>query len=224
MLIVSEFVKGEGSEATAWVCDCCVRALTTDQIPKLSLANNLWIGPSPHQLAMLTLPEQLLVSRHYPRCYVIKLYPRDGHVSNPEHLQRGITGNATLYNMNTEKIVEMLQGQLLPQPAKQLASVLAITYIGTKKLPKAWLKSTFRVWRQVVLEALMWLKSNNVMYNDIVISEERLQSLPVDDVPMEISAVIRQEMNDEVVMKERAGYVPSDVLFDESECYVFYEL
>ncbi|KAF8119738.1 hypothetical protein EV363DRAFT_1147865, partial [Boletus edulis] len=168
------------------VCDACVRALSSDQLPKLCLANNLWIGQVPHELAILTLPEQLLVSRHYPRCYVVKLYPRNGHVSNPEHLQRGMMGNVTLYNMNTDKVVEMLEGQLLPQPAIQLSSVLAVTYIGSKKLPKTWLKSTFRVRRRVVYEALTWLKTNNEMYRDIVISPERLQSLPEDDIPLEV--------------------------------------
>ncbi|KAF8120375.1 hypothetical protein EV363DRAFT_1084715, partial [Boletus edulis] len=178
MLLLSERVTGEGGEGKGWVCNECLRALKLNTTPKFALANNMWIGKVPHQLAVLTLPEQLLISRHYPRCYVVKLYPRDGHISNPEHLQRGMVGNVTLYNMNTEAIVEMLEGQLMPQPAVQLASVLAITYIGSKKLPKAWLKSTFRVRRSIVYEALIWLKANNEMYQDITICRERLDSLP----------------------------------------------
>ncbi|KAF9238950.1 hypothetical protein BU15DRAFT_88188 [Melanogaster broomeanus] len=127
---------------------------------------------------------------------VCVLYPRDGHVSNPEHLQHGMAGNVTLYNMNTEAIIEMLEGQLLPQPAAQLASVLAITYIGSKKLPKSWLKSTFR--------------ANNEVYQDIVISSECICCLPEDDIPFEMSAVIRHENDKEVAVRERAGYVPID--------------
>lgn len=207
MLLLKEFIKDEVSNARGWVCNECLHALQANTLPKFALANNLWIGEIPHELAMLTLPEQLLVSRHYPRCYVVKLYPRGGHATNPDHLQRGMTGNVTLYNMNTDAVVEMLEGQLMPQSATQLASVLAITYIGARKLPKTWLKSTFRVRRQVVYEALLWLKENNGIYHDVVMCPERLQRLPEDDVPNEILEVIRHEPNDEVVEKERAGYV-----------------
>jgi len=94
---------------------------------------------------MLTLPEQMLIAQHFPRCYVVKLYPWDGRVSNPSLLQRGLVGNVTLYNLNVNAVTAMLEGQMLPHPAIQLASVLAITFIGSKKLPKTWLKTTFQV-------------------------------------------------------------------------------
>ncbi|KAF8123281.1 hypothetical protein EV363DRAFT_1088543, partial [Boletus edulis] len=177
-LMLSDCITGEDAGAEGWLCNECLRALKANTTPKLALANNMWIGEVPHELAVLTLPEQLLIARHYPRCYVVKLYPRDGHISNPEHLQRGMAGNVTLYNMNTDAIVGMLEGQLMPQPVVQLASVLAITYIGQKNLPKSWLKSTFRVRRSKVYDALVWLKTNNEMFKDIVICPERLNCLP----------------------------------------------
>ncbi len=127
-------------------------------MPKFALANNLWLGDIPTELSVLTLPEQLLIARHFPRCYVVKLYPRGGRVCDPSQVQRGLSGNVTLYNMNTNAIVEMLDGQRLPHPSIQLVSVLGITFVGTMKLPKNWLKSTFCVWWDVVREALLWLK------------------------------------------------------------------
>ncbi|KAH7930556.1 hypothetical protein BV22DRAFT_1000478 [Leucogyrophana mollusca] len=127
--------------------------------------------------------------------------------THPDHLQRGILGNVSLYNMNMDAVARMLEGQLLPQPAAVLASVLAITYVGTKKLPKTWLKSTFRVRRRVVYEALIWLKKNNPIFADIEISGERLNGLPEDDVPDEITSVMHQEMA-EGVNQEGEGYVP----------------
>ena len=188
--LIPEFISREGSEASAWVCDSCNQALTSGCLLKLSLANNLWIGKVPHELAILTLPEQLLVLRHFPQCYVVKLYPRDGHVSNTAHLQHGIIGNVTLYNMNMDAVSSMLEGQLLLHPAIQLSSVLVVTYIGLKKLPKSWLKATFRVRRCVVYEALVWLKRNNMMYKDIIVSSEWLQSILEDDVPYEITVTV----------------------------------
>lgn len=210
MLLAKHGIEGDGASAVAWVCNECSRALTNNSMPKHALANNLWIGDVPHELAILTLPEQLLVSRYFPRCYVFKLYPKDHHASNPNHLQRGMTGNVSLYNMNTDAVVMMLEGQLLPHPAVSLASVIAVTYVGTKKLPKTWLKSTFRVRRRIVYEALMWLKCHNEIYKDIAISDEHLSGLPEDDVPMEILSIVRHETDVGLVQKESAGYVPCD--------------
>ncbi|KAI9566421.1 hypothetical protein HD554DRAFT_2274986 [Boletus coccyginus] len=211
MLLACEFLKGDGEGTRGWVCNECSRALQGDSTPKLSLANNLWIGKIPHELAILTLPEQLLISRHYPRCYIVKLYPCDGYVGNSDHLQRGsLAGNVTLYNMNTDTIVDMLEEQLLPQRSTDLASVLAVTYVGSKKLPRSWLKSMFCIRHCIVYEALLWLKTNNVMFRDIEISLERLHDLPEDDMPFEISATIHQEVDDNIVIKEHEGYVPPD--------------
>jgi len=179
-------------------------------LPKHALANNLWLGKVPHELSMLTLPEQLLISRHFPRCYVVKLYPWEGWAFNPKHLQQGIKGNVSLYNMNTNAIVEMLEGQLLPHPAMQLASVLVVTLVGSNKLPKKWLKTIFRVRRRVVFEALWWLKRNNELYRDIVISYKRLQNLPEDDIPVQLVAGMQHEPSGDLAAKEQESYIPSD--------------
>ena len=48
----------------------------------------MWLGDPPLVLRKLTFAEMLLIARHYPRCYVFKLYPKDGmRGSNPAHLQ-----------------------------------------------------------------------------------------------------------------------------------------
>ncbi|KIK80330.1 hypothetical protein PAXRUDRAFT_36221 [Paxillus rubicundulus Ve08.2h10] len=107
-----------------------------------------------------------------------------------------MSGNVTLYNMNTNAVMQMLEGQLMPQPATQLASVLAVMYVGMRNLPKTWLKSTFHVHCEVVYEALVWLKQNNKIYEDII--------------PVELSGAILHEANDEIVERERAGYVRHD--------------
>ena len=58
------------------VCMECFRALKSDKIPTFALANGLWIGTVPHELAYLTLPEQLLIAKYFPATYIIKLYPK----------------------------------------------------------------------------------------------------------------------------------------------------
>lgn len=69
-------------------------------------------------------------------------------------------------------VVSMLEGALLPQGIGMLSSVLAITFIGTHKLPSDWLMHTFKVRRQAVYEALQWLQEHNILYQDIDISHE----------------------------------------------------
>ncbi|CAK5266163.1 unnamed protein product [Mycena citricolor] len=191
------------------LCSDCSSSLAQpgDKPPKHSLANNMWIGKTPWQLQVLTFPEQLLVALIYPRVFVFKLHPRIGG-RDPSKLQRGMRGTVSTYDLDTDGIASMLAGDLMPRPPAVLASVLSVTYIGVGKLPKNWLRSTFRVRRQVVYEALNWLKNNNPKYyGHIKIDGHRIAALPEDDVPLEISTLVRQSEDITVVERECDGYV-----------------
>lgn len=200
---------------SCWMCFECLRPLERGTMPKFAIANNLWVGDVPSELTGLTIPEQLLIARHYPRCYIFKLFPRDVdyHVP-PDRLYSGMAGNASLYDLNTQEVVEMLKGQRMPSPVGSLASVIAITFVGKRKLPADWLKKTFRVRRQVVFDALLWLRSHNPIYGDIEIDNVRLEELPEDDVPQELLSVVRQEEDEEMAEKERESYVAAEFEFE----------
>ena len=88
--------------------------------------------------------------------------------------------------------------------------MLAVTFVSSKKLPKGWLKTMFCVRRCVVHDALLWLKANNVLYQDIVISEDRIGQLPLDDVPVELVAVMVQEEDESVATNEQESYVMAE--------------
>ena len=194
-----------------WMCFECIRPLERRTLPKLSLANNLWIGDVPSILTGLSIPEQLLIARHYPRCYIFKLFPRDIDNHIPlDQLYSGMAGNASLFELNTQEVVQMIRGQRMPSSVRTLASIIAITFVGSKKLQKDWLKKTFRVRRGVVYDALAWLRVHNPIYGDIEIDEDRLKELPEDDVPEELLTVIRRENDDELAEKERESYLLAD--------------
>jgi hypothetical protein len=53
-------------------------------------------------------------------------------------------GNISLYELNTDAVVQMLEGQLMPHKGATLTSVIAVTFVGSKVF-KNWLKSTFCV-------------------------------------------------------------------------------
>jgi len=195
-------VNGQG-----WVCQECARSLRGGKLPKYALNNNMWLGDPPLALRKLTFAENLLIAQHHACCYVFKLYPKDVlHGHHPAQLQRAMAGNVTLYEVNTTQVASMLEGALLPQGVVTLSSILAITFIGTRRLPSDWLSRTFRVRRQAVHDALLWLHEHNELYGDIQISGDRLALLPDDSIPEEIEAVIRYEKDETAAIKEREGY------------------
>lgn len=173
------------------VCRSCLPVdelkKSTKSPPRLALANQLWIGPVPWQLQILTFPEQLLVSLIFPRVFVFKLFPkRVGGVRDVSSLQRAMRGHVSSYELDSQGIMSMVEGKLMPRPPVILATLISVTFIGLGTLPKDWIHSTFRVRRQVVFDALSWLKQNNpTYYGDIEISTSRIQDLPGDDVPDE---------------------------------------
>ena len=206
--ILRQLLEIDEKGVSCWMCSECISALKQRMLPKFALANNLWIGEVPSQLSMLTIPEQLLIAQHYPRCYIFKLFPRDADIHlPPDQLHSGMAGNASLFEMNTQQVVKMLNGQRMPTPVTTLASIIAITFIGSRKLPQDWLKTTFRVRREVVYEVLKWLHENNPIYADIVIDYGRLEELPENGVPEELLTVVRHKMDEELGQRERESYI-----------------
>lgn len=196
------------------ICGDCMGALCqkADKPPALSLANNLWIGPVPWHLEVLTFPEQMLIALLYPRVFVFKLFPKDADFRPGEDtLQRGMRGTVSTFEMDVAGVSGMTQGNLMPRPPSILPLVISVTFIGRGQVPKRKLRSIFRVRRRFIFEALCWLKYNNPKYyGDIVIDGSRIQSLPDDDVPDEILGIMRQNTDEGLVEQESAGYVPND--------------
>ena len=217
-VVLRHLLQTDEGGISCWMCFDCIRALERHNLPKLSLANNLWVGEVPFELTGLSIPEQLLIARHYPRCYIFKLFPRDVDVHvPPDQLYAGMAGNASLFELNTQEVVEMLIGQRMPSPVWTLSSMITITFICGKKLPMDWLKKTFRVRCMVVYDALVWLKHHNPVYGDICIDDGRLKELPEDDVPEELLMVVRQEYDDEVAVNERESYLTTELSCEDVE-------
>ncbi|KAM6501257.1 hypothetical protein JOM56_004271, partial [Amanita muscaria] len=168
------------------VCVACFRQLKGNQRPRFGLCNGLWIGNVPEALQNLSIPEQLLIALTFPRCFVFKMHPRIGWVSDPSSLQRGMVGNVTSFPLNLREIVQMVEGRKLRQPVGVLPALIAITFVGASQFPKQWLKGVLRVRREKVAAALKWLLVNNVLYQQQSLDTERLALLPEDDVPIEL--------------------------------------
>ena len=55
-----------------------------------------------------------------------------------------------------------------------------------------------------------WLKANNPLYRDMVISEERLSQLPETGIPREIMSTVKYSSDVGALAREQDGYVPID--------------
>ena len=209
-------IEVEGDMHVRICCECLTQLRKdSDKPPEKSLANNLWVGKIPWQLLALTVPECQLIARAHPSAYVYKLYSKTLSSRTVDGaFQRGIRGNVTTYALDVDGMVDMVMGRMLPRPPTVLPSLISITFFGRGKLPKSRLRNLFKVRRQAVREALLWLKANNPYYADVDIDEDALALLPEDDVPTDLYDVMRQSEDVGVVEEERAGYVNED---DEGE-------
>ncbi|KAH9033812.1 hypothetical protein EDB85DRAFT_1864258 [Lactarius pseudohatsudake] len=194
------------------VCGPCVRDLQKDKTPALSLANGMWIGDVPPLLNVLTLPERILVARYFPTAYIVKLYPKKKGARNwsSAGMQSGLRGNMSTYRLNTNNIARLTDTQIMPPSSAILAATIGVTFVGPKNLPEKTMPGFLRVNRTRVRLALEWLKFNNPIYRDIVISSDRLCELPVDGIPIEITSLARHSDNTVLLAEETDGYVPDD--------------
>ena len=141
--------------------------------PALSLANGMWIGDVPSELAILTLPERMLVAKYFPAAYIVKLSPKQKGASHWSSLgmNSGVRGNVATYKLNVEDIADIVDPKIMPPPAKILASVIGVIIIGPKNMPEHTMLGYFRVRRDCIRRGLKWLFDHNPLYADSQISE-----------------------------------------------------
>jgi hypothetical protein len=72
-----------------------------------------------------------------------------------------------------------------------------------------------KVNRRCVQAALVWLKENNPLYQEIEISKEQLDEYPCDGVPDEITSLAQHLPNEGILEEEREVYVPES---DDEGC------
>lgn len=66
-----------GALVNVHVCQICSEDLkVSNNPPKFSLANGMWLGRVPCCIQVLTFPEQLLLARIFPCVYVFKLFSK----------------------------------------------------------------------------------------------------------------------------------------------------
>ena len=211
MLLHKEAIRKKGIIP---LCNMCLLSLQQGIVPRLSLANDMWIGDIPFELEILTLAEKMLLARYFPVAYVVKLYPKKkGSTSwDKRGLNSALRMNVSTHPLPQDEICDImdLQSNEFPADPCILAATIAVTFVGPTGIPKASLPKWLRVRRAKVLSALIWLKNNNPLYKDINLNTNRIAQLPVDDIPDEILICTRQLDNEVMLDKEHDTYIPSN--------------
>ncbi|KAG9098614.1 hypothetical protein FS749_003394 [Ceratobasidium sp. UAMH 11750] len=200
MLSESQFLDKKNGGLEGWICRHCYWAHNKNRLPAYSLANDM-----------------------FSRGYVYKLFPRGGRgTDHPDTLQTGLHGNVTTYHTNLEDVTRMLKGELMPRKTSILPSLIAVTFIGRGNFDVSKINPLFRVRRRVVSEALWELKhvTKHPGYINLDINQTALDLLPEDGLPEEIEAIVRREMDEGVVARESAGYVPNHETNDKLLAYI----
>ncbi|KDN38232.1 hypothetical protein RSAG8_09631, partial [Rhizoctonia solani AG-8 WAC10335] len=65
MLVATKHVTNFDEKPWGWFCYDCLKAINSNRLPALALANRMWIGTIPPELTDLTVPEQILVRFRY---------------------------------------------------------------------------------------------------------------------------------------------------------------
>ncbi|KAK0243351.1 hypothetical protein EDD85DRAFT_761524 [Armillaria nabsnona] len=180
-------------DGSGYVCSECLHCLEAQRVPSLALANNMWIGQLPLELSILSLAEQILVARYLPCVYLVKMYPKSEHAKHwldSDAMYMGLNGNISTFPLNASHIAGLVSATVLPPQARVLAAVIGITFVSPRGIKMRELPKLFHVRRARVYDALQWLKNNNPLYQDVIISDNTLSQLPEEGVPDELLSTV----------------------------------
>lgn len=160
------------------ICKDCAKCLTKakPEIPINALANGLWLGEVPKELANLSFAEKMLIARvRHNKCIV--------RVSSGMHKMRA---NVIMFDAPIPKVYD-----ILPPPRDELDEVLAFIFVGpSNPTPEELRRVPLLVSRNKVARALEWLKLNHADYQDLTISYENLKTYPENEPPVFVKTQI----------------------------------
>ena len=150
-----------------YICYRCKR--DKKSLKKFSAGNDMDPGIVPEQLKGLTQVEEMLISRV---CPIMRIYRKHGG-------QRGYKGHVLNLPQDVQSFLNRLPSQVADLP------VLVVRRHGADETHR-----DFTVRRHRVLDAILWLKTNNPFFKDIEIDRAVINSLPENGIPEELRYVI----------------------------------
>jgi hypothetical protein len=155
-----------------YICNLCLASVRNSKVPRMALANGLWLGPVPEVLSSLRFIEKKLVARISHSVCVVKVASG----------MRKMKAHAIAYQQPIPKVYD-----ILPPPKAEIEEVIAIMFTGPCKPSHADFKHTpFLVRCNHVKKALEWLILNHADYEDVTFSLDNLNEYPEDMPPVSI--------------------------------------
>ena len=138
MLLEQAGVTDDKRGQTLTVCAVCEKDIRAGKVPKLALANGMWLGKVPMELQVLTLPERVLVAKCFLAAYVVKLFPKKKGAKtwSSSGCNTGMRGNVSTYHLNVEDIANLIDPMVMPPSPVLLAATIGITIVGPHNLPE----------------------------------------------------------------------------------------
>ena len=177
------------------ICNDCFKNLRRHKIPPLSLANNMWIGPTPPCLQDMTIPEQLLISPGYLCMNLVQL-------TKMRHTHHKLKGHIVTLPQNPCSLVKVL-----PLPMYRLCEYLKVVFVGQGTPTDRQLKKVLQVRKSKITAALRWLFKHNIMFkNHFEIDENALNDLPEGEIPAVLAATTTAVDLDPRSVEHYTGY------------------
>ena len=152
-------------------CKQCLDSLKKGKMPKMSLANGLWIGKVPKELQDLKYAETLLIARVRHNQCIVKVKASGRYK---------MRANAIVFENPIPKVYNVL-----PPPREELEQILAFMFTGPCRPTKEDLKRTpLLVRRNKVANALQWLVLNHSDYEGVEISKDNLNQYALEGIPV----------------------------------------
>lgn len=144
-------IDADNSDPKLRICKTCFSSLSNNELPKLSLANDLSTGKVPKCLEDLTMVEESFCALATGRCCLIQLHSEKNDDSSPIS-QRGYRGHVIIYPRKPSSFANVL-----PPPMEDIITPMCVIFIGSTAPTKEWLLKKARplvVRREVVRKAL----------------------------------------------------------------------
>lgn len=198
--------------AKVQLCKRCDDSLAHHVLPRLALANDLYLGPIPYELRDLTVVEEAMIARCRAKAWIVQLKETGVHLPNT---QRGLKGHIIIYPQHPEDLATVL-----PPSVDNIITPICVIFVGSSPPTKEWLEEHAKplmVRKEKVRAALVWLKRHNPLYENVIIDSSAVDSLPENSLlPYHIEHQLPDEKNDALTSRYDVNHTSALEASDKS--------
>ena len=178
LLLVQGGITRTDMGETYRFCKPCDGSVQRGHLPKFALANHLFLGDIPDELRGLTVVEENMIALTRLKCMILQL-KEDRKETSGFLSQRAYTGHTIYFHQNIQALANVL-----PPPIEEIIGHVCVLFVGSHKPTQQFLRTyatPLVVRAERVRAALLWLKTHNYLYRDIMIDHTLLNSIALEN-------------------------------------------